>query len=98
MKDEKLSLIDDPAVPPYRRLYSKDVAQIFGVVDDSLYRMVGKAIPPSAYSEGSKKVWLVGQIRDWLCEKGRQANAKASQERVYTVKDLMQALAEGRMS
>lgn len=96
--DEKLSLIDDPAVPPYRRLYSKDVAKIFGVVEDSLYRMVGKAIPPSAYSEGSKKVWLVGQIRDWLCEKGRLANAKASKEKVYTVKDLMEALDEGRMS
>lgn len=98
MEEQRLSVIDDPSVPAYRRLYLKDIADIFGVVEQSVHRMVGKSIPPSAYFEGKKKVWLVGQVREWLCEKGRQANAKAMQEKVYSVKELMEALSKGRLS
>lgn len=90
--DEKLSLIDDPAVPPYRRLYAEDVAKAFNCEVPSLYKKVGKDLPRPAYFEGKRKVWLVGQIRDWLLALGREANEQEGRKTVYTESQLLDAV------
>lgn len=63
----ELSLIDDPNIPPYRRLYAEDVARVFNCTVPTVTDMKAKGVvPPATYREGKRDVWTVGQIRDWL--------------------------------
>lgn len=59
----ELSLIDDPNIPPYRRLYAEDVARVFNCTVPTVTDMKAKGVVPHAtYREGKRDVWTVGRI------------------------------------
>lgn len=92
----ELSLIDDPNIPPYRRLYAEDVARVFNCTVPTVTDMKAKGVvPPATYREGKRDVWTVGQIRDWLISLGKSRNRERLGVRLYTESDLVDALLRG---
>lgn len=89
----ELSLIDDPNTPPYRRLYTEDIARVFNCSTKTVNEMKARGtIPPETYRERSRDVWTVGQIRDWLVSLGKKVNQEKQEGSLYTEADLVNAL------